>query len=140
MQDLLSQPKRALEQHAAVLRGSLLYLDDGAAEAIAANVGLEWLLSQGVIHVCALETASKRRAGYSCSPLQTLIQFSLLAAVFLQHSHGACAHGQGCCRMPPAVWGAQIFCGGDHNTAAASRAWSPVAPVTGAHPSKAAHS
>lgn len=66
-QDLLSLSKQALEQYSPSLKGSLLYLDSGAAEAIAANVGLEWLLSRGVIHVCALETASKRQAPYSAN-------------------------------------------------------------------------
>lgn len=60
MPDLLDLPRSLLEEHAQSLEGCLLYLDAGAAEVIAANVGLDYLLGKGVPHVCALETVTKR--------------------------------------------------------------------------------
>ncbi len=45
-----------------LLDGCFLYLDCGAGEAIAANVGLQYLLNDGVVHVCALESVSNRYA------------------------------------------------------------------------------
>jgi hypothetical protein len=50
----------ALERVSSLLDGCLLYLDAGAGEIIASSVGLNHLLDLGVVHVCDLETASRR--------------------------------------------------------------------------------
>ena len=60
MRDPGGLARLSLETVSHLLDGRLLYLDGGAGEAIAANVGLDYLLSIGVVHVCALETASRR--------------------------------------------------------------------------------
>ena len=43
-----------------LLDGCLLYLDGGAGEALAANVGIDYHLNRGVVNICALETVSRR--------------------------------------------------------------------------------
>ena len=62
MIDLGGLARSSLDKVSDMLDGCLLYLDSGAGEAVAANIGLDYLLSIGVFHVCALETASRRCA------------------------------------------------------------------------------
>eukprot|EP00898_Chlorokybus_atmophyticus_P004499 jgi/Chlat1/504/Chrsp103S01100 len=61
--DLLVQARRPLEQVASHLAGALVYLDDGAADAIAAAAGLPSLLQLGAVNVCRLQDASEEDAG-----------------------------------------------------------------------------
>ncbi|BDA45712.1 probable Sec1 family domain-containing protein 2 [Coccomyxa sp. Obi] len=62
MQDLQGLACSSFDRVSHLLDGCLLYLDGGAGEALAANVGIDYLLNKGVVNVCALECASRRDA------------------------------------------------------------------------------
>jgi hypothetical protein len=46
MMELLEIGKQVLLDHTATLAGSLIYVDDGAAEALASNCGLEFMMGE----------------------------------------------------------------------------------------------
>lgn len=87
--------KALLVKRAHIFKDCLVYLDSGAGELLATSVSLGWLLNDlGVIHVCALETASRR---YSCalplcSPALTKVGVIVLASTLPEQRKCVCAH------------------------------------------------
>lgn len=92
MQDLEGIACASLDRVSHLLDGCLLYLDGGAGEALAANVGVDDLLNKGVINICALENVSRRYVPIAVLDLSLCYPLShfLLDYTTTLHDNPAC--------------------------------------------------